>query len=214
MADAPSRSRAAIDWRRVGGFAVVVALCAVIAWKAGEHAYLSRTAEPNDTPASAQTAFDIGNDDMRRALLLLQGGDPEAWLGRECNPTSAETFHVKHLSFGSHVITVREATFVIRGDSLRSAYAGDSPLGPVLRSAELDPDAVARLRAMFAHAGYPLKMPPVVETADCHSPIIVTVDSCIAGRYYGVARMCPDQTVFPLVHRALALARDSAEASR
>ena len=198
----PAPGTSISGWR-IASFSVVMALCAAVTgavWLHRPDAAAQPIAEPAPPPA-----FDIGDAANRRVLRMLQGGEHE-WLGQRCDPTIADSYRVTNVRMHSHGPNVRTA-LIVGGNIARVEYSGDPLPGHGSAASSIDADVLAKLQGLIDAAGYPGTLPPGIDSGLCGAEV-VTVQSCIRGHYYGVARECPDEKVFPLVEQVLALARD------
>jgi hypothetical protein len=210
MADPELASSKSVNGWRVAAIAATLALAFALLG----NAWLRKTELRKDLPVEPRqaAAFEIGGAENRRALTMLQGGEPSEWLGRNCDPTMPDSFRVTHLRMFDHGMEIRTAQ-VIGGGAPRVKYSDDSPPDRNWTAAPIDTGILKRLQAPLESAGYPGAMQPSVESWKCGGEAAM-VDSCMNGLYYGAVRECPDDKVFPLVARVLELAQAQVEKTK
>jgi hypothetical protein len=146
-------------------------------------------------PIGAETIvtpeFDISDPENR---LVLQQFVRDAsfhgdWLGAACQPDAAmpaETYSLIRWRISPHFMAKTRIVVTLGTDGEAMLERNDSDDGAPIVRRHLDDVEANAFRALLLEGGYD-RMPPAAPT-DMGSSHAASLQSCIRGRYYGVAR--------------------------
>jgi hypothetical protein len=210
--------RRPLDTRRILLGAMVLAVVVGFAGRS-----LLRASSVRELPDAAPPAatFDVGDADTRVALRYLQGDDPGAWLGNDCDADSPDRYRVEAIPGNRPGALHRQAHVVLGGNSAQVEYREAEfrlpPDAPAWRRGNAAAEDVRRFEQRLADAGYPasippspLAIPPDPPLLGCLDAGVVKLESCVGGRYYGFARGCGQLAESTLVDGLLDFAKSHA----
>lgn len=203
------------DRRRRGPRVVAIAALVVLFSAAGTYALWRMRPAPLPWHAFggeriATPAFDISDSAVREASGFLSGGTLNAyrgqWLGRQCSseaPSNVEIYVLTRdgVGVGSGPPVASRTVFELSGGGVvtHEQFAAGSVLPFARTSRAFDEREAERFRDQLLDGGF-LRMAPAETVWRCHREI-VTFESCLRGRYYGVVRgACQDPDVEPSLH--------------
>jgi hypothetical protein len=183
-------------WRIIVGAVIVLLIAAVgFAFEADRHRSMPVEPFQETTPA-----MDLADEATRHTARWLINSESNhfggAWLGASCSPDDAvDRFVLSRWDPGTYStpgFAPRSAYLRINdrgGDAYFDAKSSLRDGGPRYGKAwPLNARQAAKFRDLLRRGGY-FSLPPGAVTGACHSEF-TTLESCIKGRYYGVARMC------------------------
>ena len=157
---------------------------------------------PVDRRTPTTPVMDLGDEPTRNTAYWLMASTSNhfngEWLGRSCrNESTADRFVLSREDPGP--FTLRRA-YLRMDDRGGTAFYDAQPMSPnpeprFGKAWSLSAGQVERFRELLLKGGY-YSMRPSGEQGFCHTEV-TTLESCIAGRYYGVMRMCETASLHP-----------------